>query len=111
MERPADQPMTLTKAEIIDKVIERTGLGKRDAVGIVEVTLDSIIESLRLGTGVELRGLGSFRVRSRKARKGRNPRTGTEIQVKAKRVAFFKTGKELKVSLNKGAEEAHGIAS
>ena len=99
MERSPDETMTMTKADIIERVIERTGLGKRDAAGLVEITLSSVIESLRDGEGMELRGLGSFRVRARNARDGRNPRTGATIQVPAKRVAYFKIGKELKMRL------------
>jgi integration host factor subunit beta len=65
----------------------------------VNTFLDSIIESLKTGEGVELRGFGSFRLRDRRARQGRNPRSGESIQVPPKRVVYFKLGKELRSKL------------
>jgi integration host factor subunit beta len=65
----------------------------------VNTFLESIIESLRTGEGIELRGFGSFRLRDRKARQGRNPRSGESIEVPPKRVVYFKLGKELRSKL------------
>lgn len=90
---------TLTKADLSRHLIERLELGKKDADLLVATFLESIIESLRIGEGVELRGFGSFRLRDRKARQGRNPRSGESIQVPPKRVAYFKLGKELRSKL------------
>ena len=77
----------------------RSSLEKADADLLVNTFLESIVASLRAGEGVELRGFGSFRLRDRRARQGRNPRSGESIQVPAKRVAFFKLGKELRSKL------------
>ncbi|WIL22418.1 MAG: integration host factor subunit beta [Geothrix sp.] len=79
--------------------MERLELGKKDADLLVNTFLESIIESLKTGEGVELRGFGSFRLRDRRARQGRNPRSGESIQVPPKRVVYFKLGKELRSKL------------
>jgi integration host factor subunit beta len=73
---------------------------KKDAEQLVEIVLDSIIETLNSGEKIELRGFGSFRVRERNSRKGRNPKTGDAVDIPAKRVAYFKPGKELKELIN-----------
>ncbi len=94
-----DPMETLTKADLSKHLMERLDLGKKDADLLVNVFLDSIVEALRTGDGVELRGFGSFRLRDRKARIGRNPRSGDSIQVPPKRVVYFKLGKELRSKL------------
>ena len=90
---------TLTKADLSRYLMERLELGKKDADLLVNTFLESIIESLKTGEGVELRGFGSFRLRDRRARQGRNPRSGVNIQVPPKRVVYFKLGKELRSKL------------
>jgi integration host factor alpha subunit len=90
---------TLTKADLSRYLMERLELGKKDADLLVNTFLESIIESLKTGEGVELRGFGSFRLRDRRARQGRNPRSGESIQVPPKRVVYFKLGKELRSKL------------
>ena len=90
---------TLTKADLSRYLMERLELGKKDADVLVNTFLESIIESLKTGEGVELRGFGSFRLRDRRARQGRNPRSGESIQVPPKRVVYFKLGKELRSKL------------
>ena len=90
---------TLTKADLSRYLMERLELGKKDADILVNTFLESIIESLKTGEGVELRGFGSFRLRDRRARQGRNPRSGESIQVPPKRVVYFKLGKELRSKL------------
>jgi len=94
-----DAPETLTKADLSRHLIERLELGKKEADLLVATFLESIIESLRAGEGVELRGFGSFRLRDRGARQGRNPRSGEPVMVQPKRVAYFKLGKELRGKL------------
>ena len=74
-------------------------MGKAEADLLVNTFLESIIASLQAGEGVELRGFGSFRLRDRQPRLGRNPRSGESIHVPAKRVAYFKLGKELRNKL------------
>jgi len=94
-----EAPETLTKADLSRHLIERLEVGKKEAGLLVNTFLESIIESLRTGEGIELRGFGSFRLRDRKARLGRNPRSGESIQVPPKRVVYFKLGKELRSKL------------
>jgi len=90
----------MTKAELVDGVAKNSGLSKKDAEVIVQTVLESIIESLRGGEKVELRGFGSFRLRDRASRQGRNPKTGEKVFVPAKKVPYFKPGKELKELIN-----------
>jgi integration host factor subunit beta len=75
-----------------------------DVEQAVDVVLEEIASALETGRRVELRGFGAFSIRERKARKGRNPRTGAAVKVKAKRVPFFKPGKELRVKVNGGTD-------
>lgn len=86
----------MTKAELVEEVARAAELNKRDAEVIVETVFDSIIGALHKGEKVELRGFGSFRTRERGPRRGRNPKTGAPVDVPAKRVPYFKPGKELK---------------
>ncbi len=90
----------MTKAELVDEVSKNSDLNKKDAEVIVQTVLDSIVDSLKAGEKVELRGFGSFRLRNRASRQGRNPKTGEKVFVPAKRVPYFKPGKELKALIN-----------
>jgi integration host factor subunit beta len=90
----------MTKADLVERVAKEAELTKKDAEQLVEIVFDSIISSLNAGEKIELRGFGSFRVRERNARKGRNPKTGASVNIPAKRVAYFKPGKELKELIN-----------
>ena len=92
---------TLTKAALVEKVADDAGLTKKRAEVIVDTLFGSIAEGLRHGEKVELRGFGSFRLRRRAARRGRNPRTGDRVEVPSKRVAYFTPGKELRELLNR----------
>jgi integration host factor subunit beta len=91
----------MTKADLVEQVAKETDMTKKDAEQLVEVVFESIIGALNKGDKIELRGFGSFRVRERDARKGRNPKTGAAVNIPAKRVAYFKPGKELKDIVNK----------
>jgi len=90
----------MTKAELIDEVSRASELTKKHAEVIVNTVFDSIISSLKDGEKIELRGFGSFRIRERGARVGRNPKTGEKVQVPAKKIPYFKAGKELKDLIN-----------
>lgn len=90
----------MTKADLVEKVAVEADLTKKDAEQLVEIVFESIIESLNSGEKIELRGFGSFRVRERNSRKGRNPKTGEAVDIPAKRVAYFKPGKDLKELIN-----------
>lgn len=84
------------KADLVDKVADKTGLTKKDSNAAVEAVFDSIQEFLAENEKVQLIGFGTFEVRERAARKGRNPQTGEEIQIPATKVPAFKAGKNLK---------------
>ncbi len=86
----------MTKAELVEKVAGKINLTKKQTEVIVNTVFQSITESLSQGRKVELRGFGSFRIRERNARLGRNPKSGTKVSVPAKKVPFFKAGKELR---------------
>jgi integration host factor subunit beta len=90
----------MTKAELVEDVARAAELTKKDAERLVEIVFESIIETLNQGEKIELRGFGSFRVRERGARRGRNPKTGDPVDIPAKRVPYFKPGKELKELIN-----------
>ena len=90
----------MTKAELVEDVARAAELTKKDAERLVEIVFESIIDTLNQGEKIELRGFGSFRVRERGARRGRNPKTGDPVSIPAKRVPYFKPGKELKELIN-----------
>jgi integration host factor subunit beta len=91
----------MTKSELIQKLAERNPhLFLRDVEKIVDTVFNEITDALADGDRVELRGFGAFSVKHREARTGRNPRTGETVQVEAKRLPFFKTGKALREKLN-----------
>ena len=93
----------MTKAELVDEVARVVQLTKKQAETIVNIVFDSIVDSLRSGQKIELRGFGSFRLRSRKSRTGRNPKTGEKVEVPSKKIPYFKPGKELKELINNKA--------
>ncbi len=92
----------MTKADLVEQVANEAEMTKKDAEQLVEIIFDSIVGALNKGDKIELRGFGSFRVRQRDSRKGRNPKTGEAVNIPAKKVAYFKPGKELKEVINKG---------
>jgi integration host factor subunit beta len=91
----------MTKAELVDEVASVVQLTKKQAETIVNIVFDSIVDSLRNGQKIELRGFGSFRLRNRKSRTGRNPKTGEKVEVPSKKIPYFKPGKELKELINR----------
>jgi DNA-binding protein HU-beta len=93
--------MSLSKSEFVSKVAEKTELTKKDAESAVNAFLATVEESLVAGEAVSFVGFGSFEVRERAARKGRNPQTGAEIEIAASKVPAFKPGKSLKDAVNK----------
>jgi integration host factor subunit beta len=97
---------TMTKADLVEEVTKLGDLTRRDSETIVETIFDSVIGALRSGDKIEIRGFGSFRIRQRKPRIGRNPKTGTKVEVPAKKVPYFKPSKELRDLVNPGAKSA-----
>jgi integration host factor subunit beta len=90
----------MTKAELVEEVSRVSDLTKKHSEVIVDTVFRSIIDALQKGEKIELRGFGSFRLRKREPRKGRNPKTGARVDVPTKRVPYFKPGKELKDLIN-----------
>ncbi|MEK6700180.1 MAG: integration host factor subunit beta [Nitrospirota bacterium] len=87
----------MTKAELVDKIAEKKpGLTRKQVEVVVNTVLDSIKDALSRDDKVEIRGFGSFRIRERRAKEGRNPKTGETVSVPPKKVPFFKAGKELR---------------
>ncbi|MEJ2697325.1 MAG: integration host factor subunit beta [Candidatus Sulfobium sp.] len=91
----------MTKSVLIEKVSERVeGLTRNQTEIVVDTVFDSIKKALMNGEKIEIRGFGNFRLKSRKPRKARNPKTGESVDVPGKKVLYFKVGKALKEALN-----------
>ena len=104
----------MTKRGLIDELVALyPRFSRRDAEVMVNAVFESLAEALRRGDRIEIRGFGSFVVKHREARDGRNPRTGRHVQVAAKRVPFFKVGKELRgrVDDEEAAEQSDDAAA
>ena len=93
----------MNKNDLIQKVADRTGLGRNEATKAVDGVFDTITDALKAGDEVRLTGFGVFAVANRAGGKGRNPQTGAEIEIKASRQPKFRAGKQLKDSLNETA--------
>lgn len=91
----------MIKSELIEKIAAANNLTATDADRVVSTVFDEIVKTLKQGGRIELRGFGIFSVRTRRARMGRNPKTGAPVSVEAKKVPFFKAGKTMASSLNK----------
>jgi integration host factor subunit beta len=96
----------MTKAALVEEVARVTDLTKKDAEVIVDTVFRCIVDALHRGEKIELRGFGSFRLRQREPRKGRNPKTGDRVDVPPKKVPYFKPGKDLKDLINRGPDES-----
>jgi integration host factor subunit beta len=92
----------LTKVILIENVSRAVNVSHKEAAIIVERILDSMVAAIQRGDKVEIRGFGSFRTRPRRARTGRNPRTGVPVEVPAKRIPFFTPSKAIREALGKG---------
>jgi len=96
----------MTKSVLIEKIAEKisqdAGISKKQTEVIIDTVFDSIKDALAKGEKVEIRGFGNFRLRERRARQARNPKTGESVEVPPKKVPFFKVGKELREMVNKG---------
>ena len=101
----------MTKAELVEEVSRVSELTKKHSEVIVNTVFQSIVDALHKNEKIEVRGFGSFRIRQRRSRQGRNPKTGQKVDVPAKRIPYFKPGKELKELINRPAEEPSEISS
>ena len=90
----------MTKADIIEGVYEKVGFSKKESAEIVELVFDTLKETLERGDKIKISGFGNFQVRQKKARVGRNPQTGKEIEISARRVLTFRPSQVLKSALN-----------
>ena len=90
----------MTKADLVEEVTQIGDLTRRDGEVVVDTVFDAVIQALQSGDKIEIRGFGSFRIRQRKPRTGRNPKTGDKVEVPAKRVPYFKPSKELRDLVN-----------
>lgn len=95
----------MTKADIVEKVAEGTGLTKLETEAIIEGFLNTVIQSLREGKGIEIRGFGSYRVKKKAGRYARNPRTGEQVYVEEHYVPSFKFSKDFKTAVDKGMKD------
>ncbi len=86
----------MTKAQIVEEIVQKTGLTKKDVAEAVDQFLKAISEALASGKHLEIRGFGTFKVKKRKSRMARNPRTGEPVPVPERNVPVFKVSKELK---------------
>ena len=91
----------MNKAELIELVANKTGTSKRQSEECIDIAITAITKSVAKGEKVTLVGFGTFERRDRRARKGRDPRTGTEIDIPAKKVPAFSAGKQFKLAVNK----------
>ncbi len=102
----------MTKSDLIERVAERTShISQKDAEIVVNRIFNSMTDALKRGERIEIRGFGSFRVKVREAREGRNPKTGEEVHIPTMRRAFFKVGNELKEMVDGEPQEQSGLAS
>ncbi len=95
----------MTKADIVDKVATGTGLTKLETEAIIEGFFKTVIEALKEGKGIEIRGFGSYKVRKKNARQARNPKTGESVFVPEHYVPTFKFSKDFKEIVNKGIKD------
>ncbi|MFB3924536.1 MAG: HU family DNA-binding protein [Syntrophales bacterium] len=91
----------MNKSELIEALSKRENMTEKKAQDVVNLVFDGFVDELKKGGRIEIRGFGSFVVREYGAYTGRNPKTGSNIQVAPKKLPFFKVGKELKESINK----------
>ena len=96
----------MTKADLVEEVIRVADLNKKDAEVVVNTVFEQIVLALTGDDKIELRGFGSFRVRRRRSRQGRNPKTGDKVDVPSKRIPYFKPGKELRDLINREEDAA-----
>ncbi len=96
-----NQEGTMTKADIVEAIYEKIGFSKKESSEIVELVFDTIKETLEKGEKIKVSGFGNFVIRSKRPRIGRNPQTGEEIEISARKVLTFRPSQVLKAALNK----------
>lgn len=94
----------MTKADLVNHIYEKVGLSKKEATDMVEVLFETIKESLSQGGSIKLSGFGTFSVRNKGSRRGRNPKTGVEIEIEPRRVVTFKPSVQFKTQVENGGD-------
>lgn len=108
----ARQGKTMTKADIVERVYEKVGFSKKESSELVEMAFETMKRTLERGEKVKISGFGKFEVRQKNARRGRNPQTGTEIEITARKVLSFKPSQVLKNTLaESGGDDAEDAAT
>jgi integration host factor subunit alpha len=92
----------MTKVDIVGSVYEKVGFSKKEAIQVVETVFDLMKDTLERGEKIKISGFGNFVVRNKRARRGRNPQTGDDIEISARKILTFKPSQVLKNSLNRG---------
>jgi integration host factor subunit alpha len=95
-----EEEKTMTKADIVEIIYEKVGFSRKESAEIVDLVFDLMKETLEGGDKIKISGFGNFVVRQKRSRKGRNPQTGTEIEISARRVLTFKPSQVLRKALN-----------
>ncbi len=98
----------MTKADIVDRIASQTGLTKVETEAVVDGFILTVIEAMKEGKNIEIRGFGSFKVKKRKGRMARNPRTGEQVPVDEHYVPYFKVSKEMKQVVNENLKKIKG---
>jgi len=101
----------MNKSDLIEEVSRAVEITRKESEVIVEAIFGSIVRSLQNADNIEIRGFGSFRTRQRQARIGRNPKTGTRVEVPAKKIPYFKPGMELKYLVNNSAAAVEMVSA
>ncbi len=101
MESKNEEQADMTKTDIIEKIYEKLNVPRAEVAKIVELAFDTIKESLQHGDKIVISGFGNFIVRSKKARRGRNPQTGTQLEVTASKILTFRPSHVLRARVNK----------
>lgn len=95
----------MTKADIVESIFEKVGFSKKDATDVVELLFEAIKDSLEKGDNVKISGFGNFMIRQKRARRGRNPQTGSDMTITARRVLTFKPSQILKDAVNTSSKQ------
>lgn len=102
---------TLTKADLVESVFEKVGFSKKESSELVELVFETIKKTLEKGEKIKVSGFGKFEVRQKNPRRGRNPQTGSEIEITARRVLTFKPSQRLKQELAQSGDATAALPS
>lgn len=92
----------MTKADLVDSIFEKIGLSKKEALEIIEIVFDTMKQTFVEGESVKISGFGTFNIRKKMARRGRNPKTGEDLEITPRKVVTFRASNQLKSAIEKG---------